>query len=620
MNEIENVKGKRKPILYALSFLVLAICLLFTGIFTNTGMVAYATSYSDIRDCYFSTDFEDTERLTNFYRDTDPNTSGFIGSNADPKLTDENFSVSTGGALYSDSLNYITFRVRLDNLAFDTNTFGSSIELLKVDDGGNTSTHLLSLLVFAYSNQSAENDNGHAIGIQPVTYSDYGERISMTGYYGNIGESNRNDANKSWFDWYKNNFDNCALVSHYYYKEEPTKENWRNCWRMDNENYTYITISTNDLYSKYYLKLKYRTNRTDDFKVLSTNAVSVYDILRTMYLKDNLSEMDKSVRDLALEKLNSPNEQEITISYLEQIGDTPFATRKTKTMTAPVINNILTLENVAKVINVSTIEFMQSYCDGFSYDYTTDTYVAHYRESVCLRSKDADGHEVDYFLSPNKSYREFYYSFVDNKVFGKDCYNYYWNSMIREYPEIWNIPDYELYGYFGYTVIPNKYTLNGLWDDLFDSRSFSGSVSYFAYTDTLTQAQYDTLLSEKYDYSWLSRVWNNFASLFDSYDGVPVSNYLFYVNDDNSDKLWIGENGADDFYDDNGAIVNDGEDLVEGLGAFFGNLFENFGTYIFGGLGIVLIVVLLLWIIRAFFKTKTAIIESKQVRKRKRKR
>ena len=41
------------------------------------------------------------------------------------------------------------------------------------------------------------------------------------------------------------------------------------------------------------------------------------------------------------------------------------------------------------------------------------------------------------------------------------------------------------------------------------------------------------------------------------------------------------------------------------------------GTYIFGGLGIVLLIVLLLWIVRAFFKTKTAITESQQAKKRK---
>ena len=604
-NENVNVKKNRKPLFYALSFLVLAICMLFTGVLTTTTQVVYATNYSDPRDVYLSNYFDEYDNLTNFYKDTNPETQDYWGGESTAIMSDGNFSISTGASLFNYSLNYITFRVQVTNLQLkDNRRFSTFIDLKKVNDGGGSSTTLACMFMASRDTIDGEGWAGHSVGIKPLVYSSYGERFGLSGYYGNIGDDTVNDANRNWYNFMKNDFGG-DLVSHYYYRAEPEEQDWGyGHFQVDDENYAYITIYTTDLYSKYYVTLGYTLNEDGNRHNITTQAVSVYDILRTMYVRnaenrDTFPELNESIKSQAKEIINAPNEQEITISYLEQIGETPFATRKTKTITAPIINNILTLDNVAKVINVASIEFMQSYCDGFTYDYVTDSYVAHYRESVCLRSKDADGHEVDYFLSPNRSY---------------------WNSMIREYPEIWNIPDTQLYGYFGYTVIPNKYTLNGLWDDLFDSRSFSGSVSYFAYTDTLTQEQYDKLLGEQYNYSWLSRVWNGFMSLFDSYDGVPVSNYLFYVNDDGSDKLWIGENGADDFYDDNGAIVNDGEDLIEDLGEFFNNLFENFGTYIFGGLGAVLIIVLILWIVRSFFKTKTAITESQQAKKRKRKR
>lgn len=626
MNEIENVKGKRKPILYALSFLVLVICLLFTGIFTNTSMVVYATSYTNPRDTYLSRAFWNYYSMTDYYRDTDPNTSGYQGGNSNATLYDEHFEFTAGASLETSSLNYLTFRIKVTDMQILQNNekLDTIWSLYKVNDGGGSSTHLVDLYQVTHTKDNNEYRSGHAVGIKPIYNSSSMERIGLSGYERNFEGKSDTDTWNAYWDNQMNGVWGGDMVSHYYWYDTPQSENWnKGCFRTTSDGYAYITLYTTDLYSKYYVTMKYDINDSNStsLPMISTSCVSVYDILRTMYTKSNginaFTELDESLRKQCNEIVGAPNMQEITISYLQQVGDTPFATRKQITTTAPIVNNILTLENVAKVINVSTIEFMQSYCDGFTYDKATDSYVAHYRESVCLRSKDADGHEVDYFLSPNRSYREFYYSFVENNVFGKDCYNYYWNSMIREYPEIWDIPDYELYGYFGYTVIPNKYTLNGLWDDLFDSRSFSGSISYFAYTDTLTQEQYDTLLGEQYDYSWLSRAWNGFMSLFDSYDGVPVSNYLFYVNDDGSDKLWIGENGADDFYDDNGAIVNDGEDLVEEIGKFFGNLFENFGTYIFGGLGIVLLIVIVLWIVRAFFKTKTAITESKQAKKRK---
>ena len=614
MIENENIKVKknRKPLFYALSFLILAICMLFSGIFT-TNMRVYASLGNPV-EYYLSFYKERMNDLTGYYKDTNPETESFWGSNSNATMSDSNFEVTTGASLFYDSLNYMTFRIKLANpQLLNADRFSARIELNMVDDGGGTSTAILGMRFVSRGYEKDGSWNGHALGIEHLYNSTYYERMGLYGCQAT--DTTRTDLNYRYYDFMQDY--GYSLVYHL----EHSKVNsygWSDgLWQVDDNGYTYVTIYTPKVDTKYYLTIEY-DNKDISTQVLSTNAVSVYDILSTMYRnavdKTNpFPEMHPALKDTCLSKIHEPEMKEITITYLEQIGNTPFATRKTITTIAPLLNNILTLENARKVIDIPTIEFMQSYCEDFTYDYVTDSYIANYRESVCLRSKDADGHEVDYFLSPNKSYREFYYSFVETGVFGQDCYNYFWNSMIRQYPEIWSISDTQLYGYFGYTVIPNKYTLNGLWDDLFDSRSFSGSIGHFAYTDTLTQSQYDTLLGEQYNYSWLARTWNNFASLFDSYDGVPVSNYLFYVNDDNSDKLWIGENGADDFYDDSGAGINGAEDIAEFLGEFF----EDWGMFIFGGLGIVLILFMSLSIIRAFFKTSNVIAENKRLKKTK---
>ena len=121
-----------------------------------------------------------------------------------------------------------------------------------------------------------------------------------------------------------------------------------------------------------------------------------------------------------------------------------------------------------------------------------------------------------------------------------------------------------------------------------------------------------------YNYSWVSYAWGSIIGLLDSTKGYEANSYIFYVNNDNSTTEFIAENGADDFNDTNGALINSAEDLVEDLSEFFGSAFEKWGMYIFGGLGIVIILLLGMSVIRGFFKTKTAIAESK-ARKRKRK-
>ena len=188
--------------------------------------------------------------------------------------------------------------------------------------------------------------------------------------------------------------------------------------------------------------------------------------------------------------------------------------------------------------------------------------------------------------------------------------------MINDFPEISPYMDYELYGYFGYVTIPNIYSLNSLWNTLFDgSPNFNGIINYFMYEEQLTLSSYNTLLDE-YGYSWLGKAWNDVASLFDS-GGASANHYLFYVGSEYTDAF-IGENGAEDIYDNNGALVNGVEQAVEDLGTALKKFFDNdWSKYVAGFLGIFVISWFLLFLSTRFFKLKTAVNNFKRSKRRR---
>ena len=287
-------------------------------------------------------------------------------------------------------------------------------------------------------------------------------------------------------------------------------------------------------------------------------------------------------------------------------------------MELPVVNNFVDFNDIAKALDLKMgMPVLNAYAKEVKHDPLTETYRVIYNESMWVRGMTADGHEMNNFLSINYTFKEFYMSFVNNGIIDQQMYNWYWNDVKYGNKALTQYDDSEVYGLWGYLMIPDTYTINSFWSEAFSKRNFSGSLTWYTYQSSLSKNEYNTLM-EKYNYSWISYAWASIFAGVDDTIGYQANSYIFYVNNDNSTTEFIAENGADDFNDTNGALINSAEDLVEDLSEFFGGLFNNFGMYIFGGLGIVLILLFGMAIIRSFFKTKTAIAESK-ASKRKRK-
>ena len=606
MIENEKVKGRKKTILYALSFLLLAICMLFTGVFTTTQSV-YA-SYSNLRDYYYDTRLSECSNAsnTNYYRDTSGNVIDF--TNQCQTLNDGTFAFTQGASLRKHDLNTITFRLQLLNNTYLQNNSQLIVFADIYKSTGGSSENLVGT-IGGWFEKSGDNP-GQAVGIKSV-YGVDEERYGLAEYYRNFeGASDRDEQNSYYDDLFGSGTWGGYLCSHF--------ADGSGMMKLDSNNYTYITINTKDTTSKYYINFSYKMYGWDEYKLIGSEAVSIYDVCATMYSQDKFAEenMDDTQKQNVVKIAKNTEHKKVKVEYLKQIADTPFAEKITEVMELPVVNNFIDFNDVADYLGLKTgMPVLNAYAKEVKHYPDTETYRVIYNESMWVRGMTADGHEMNNFLSINYTFKDYYMSYVNNGIIAQDMYNWYWNDVKQGCSALAGYDDSEVYGLWGYLIIPDSYTINSFWSEAFSKRNFSGSLTWYSYQSSLTHDKYDKLMSE-YNYSWVSYAWGSIIGLLDSTKGYEANSYIFYVNNDNSTTEFIAENGADDFNDTNGALINSGEDLVEDLSEFFGSAFEQWGMYIFGGLGIVIILLLGMSVIRGFFKTKTAIAESK-ARKRK---
>ena len=456
---------------------------------------------------------------------------------------------------------------------------------------------------------------GHCVAIKSV-YGVDNERYGLANYYRNFeGITDREDDNAWADDWAisENNY----LVSHFTLGSlnQAYGVGLTGMFMLDENNKTYITINTQDTLSKYFVNFRYKLDGADDYAIIGSEPTSIYDICATIYTQDKFEEENMSAQqeDNVLKIAKNTEIKKVKVEYLKQIGTTPFAQRVTEVMELPVVNNFVDFNDIADYLSLPTgMPVRNSYAENVEYIKATETYRVIYGKTLWVRGLTADGHEMNNYLDINQSFKDYYYSFVNNGVIGEDLYSWYWNSVKVNCPELAGFDDTEVYGLWGFLLIPDSYSINSFWSEAFGQRNFSGSLTWYTYQSSLTKDKYQTLM-DNYNYSWISYAWGSLIGSLDGTKGYQANSYIYYVNNDNSITEFIAENGADDFNDTQGAFNNSMEDL----GEFFGGVFENFGTYIFGGLGIVLLIILVLWIVRAFFKTKTAITESQQAKKRK---
>ncbi len=280
------------------------------------------------------------------------------------------------------------------------------------------------------------------------------------------------------------------------------------------------------------------------------------------YLESGWSEGELSVIN---EVLREDSKKNVTVRYLEQVGDTPFAIKKEALVEIPVMNgDVIYPADVYVALGVDSLDCLNSQFARF--DYLNDgVYEAYYYENVWLRTKTTDGHDLDYFLDINKSYAEYYRPFVDAGIMSQELYEYHFAGFHSKHDELEGYLPEDVFSYYGLAIIPDGFTFDRAWADMFGISPYkAGIINTFNYNDNLSYSSYMSLM-EDYNYGWLDKVWSTVAGFADG-GAYPAEYYVFYCDGVEREAL-IGEGGQDD-PEDGGAIeeeIQDGASKIKNL-------------------------------------------------------
>ena len=345
-----------------------------------------------------------------------------------------------------------------------------------------------------------------------------------------------------------------------------------------------LNIRTGSPYASYFVMMSHywqtttatgvfgSTHERSSAKAFSDSR-SVAEILNNMYEQDvDFEEMFGDKAEDAETILRTNATQHIRVKYLKEIEGTPFAAPVYRDVEVPVlrksetengvttIRNIITVPDVEDALGVSLKKCLDSNSYYFEYDSINDIYVLYYLENIYLRAFTVDGNYVDRFLDINLSFMDKFRPLVDGNVMPEGMYEWFFSQVLHDYPALTEYLDennmpitYDtLYGYFGLIVIPESFSFNSIFADMFDvNASKSGEIRSFGYNNQLSYSAYQELLSE-YNYGFLSRVW---AELEGFVQGAEHSaNFYVFYSKPGTRLQFIGEGGQEDFDDDSSVI------------------------------------------------------------------
>ena len=306
-------------------------------------------------------------------------------------------------------------------------------------------------------------------------------------------------------------------------------------------------------------------------------------------------------------------------SYLENLGDTTFATEKTATLDTVGQyddDRFLVFSDLPfSPDNVLISDFL-----GWEYIYTSNDihYVRALYSSLNFRAYDSKGNGFDYNISLTNF--DAYYT------------NMYYNETTYSKTQVWeffqstlpyDIKDYdvlssdELYGYFFFSSIPEVYGLSELiaqftnttWDglimlDAYDTTYYRGTIfNLIVHGDTWTP--YVNWYEMKTGIN-LEDYWGAFQM---SWGKTATTYHYYFYADCTTSEIYIGRNGATDYNDDTSRvekayealkdkiknIVNKGKDVLKIIGYI--------AAAVAGIILIVLIVRFISWVFNGFKKT-----------------
>lgn len=472
------------------------------------------------------------------------------------------------------------------------------------DTGGETG-EALSSLIFTYSYSRDKDDNRLWLTIVEQSFSHCQETFTcgsdFSGYFSQ-------ETSQTAKDFAQATLKNGARLINAGYARTPA-------FISGEKLFSFRTPSP---YQRYFIKMDYafyKCTYTGVFKTdyawtktktICSASMSLYEALNSMGavypdFKIPGEPFGADFAETASSIVNGAEKKSIRIAYLKDIPGTPFAKEVSEIIEVPMYNEKPTIDDVCDAFGVKNLDVHDSYV--YEIEKVEENYYrARYLKNCFFTGVTHDGKAFTYYLDINKSYKDMYWPMVEKGIMDEGLYELQFTRVIDANPEIKGMNFDELYGTWGFAVIPDTKTLNNLWTDLFDIESSQvGTVGMFSYKDKLTRAQYNKLL-EDYEYTWAQKAWD---FLVDWVDGGASANYYIFWTEPGTRGAFYKTGGADngkgvfakDFTKYTDRIENLTSktfdvvfDVVDGAGDIIKNASDGIGSMFSSGFSSVLII------------------------------
>ena len=581
--------------------LFLTILLVFTSILTSIfGVVASAASY----------DVDYDEENTKYEYDEGYSSSDVAKKLSDIETSDGTFFFERGASIYLKDTNILSFNVStknsdainyekgLANTTSDTwyeyeyvislirknenNAYGSEATAYLVNFSTRTKKYTVSNLIKAKSPYTSDLTINNLFNTSDGQF----EPLSFSEVYDSTGK----------FERYKSRiyakvgsvYDKYTAVFSYkkirYKAEAKFKLKWP--WQSGIANFwTYTTEITSTVEDKSLIK---SDERSYDFvlgKAIEAGEVK-------LEAEDGDTQKETEIKE-SLNNIVNGEEKTVNIEYLKNIGDTPFAEKVKAQITLKIPANTTTLspDAVASALNVANVNCLLSQCKEFALN--GSSYVATYSKSVWLSAKTVDGNSLNYFLDPNLSYEDYFGALARDGIISEDLYDYiFYTKIINEYTQLSGLSPADVYGYFGYIVIPETFTYNQAFAEMFGAQTkFDGIVRNFEYSHSLSLSAYNKLLKD-YDYSRLERVWNG---VWGALTQCNATHYIIFA-DATTTESFINENSGSTITDTDSLIGNKVEKVIEDI--------KNYEFELNAKTGSLIVIIVLIVVAVASYQTR----------------
>ena len=290
---------------------------------------------------------------------------------------------------------------------------------------------------------------------------------------------------------------------------------------------------------------------------------SVFDVLKRIEAAGDLElYFSGDSLDAVNRILNHTVDKSIKVNYLEQIGETPFARRAQSEITVPVTDGYVYRDAIEAALGKSLTVLNANAKGPFLVD-ANNTCQIDYWHSVACEAQTADANRTDmFYLHVNKSFSEYYGAMINDGIFEQGAAEYMMNKICQNYPAIKGYAMSDLYGLWGYVIIPQTTSINSIFKDIFNlPADFTGSIVSSVVNGKISLTAYNKLLTN-YNYGLIQRIVQDFAQLFDGSE-ANCTHYFFYA-DPKYTETTIDESGSG-IGDDSGAAIESIQNSVAAI-------------------------------------------------------